>query len=95
MKSFTKRIEDFTCENCGTKVAGDGFTNHCPVCLYSKHVDVNPGDRSNACGGLMEPIAYDQKKGILHRCTICKFEKYNKLQKNDNSDKIIELSAMV
>jgi len=93
MKRFTKKIEDFVCENCGTRVSGDGYTNHCPNCLYSKHVDVNPGDRANICGGLMEPVSYDAKKGILHRCVVCKFEKYNKLQKNDNSDKIIELSA--
>ena len=24
---------------------GNGYTNHCPKCLWSKHVDINPGDR--------------------------------------------------
>ncbi|HEX5430129.1 MAG TPA: RNHCP domain-containing protein [Patescibacteria group bacterium] len=95
MKIFSRRVEDFVCANCGFKVSGNGYTNHCPRCLYSKHVDINPGDRAHFCGGLMEPVGYDAKKGILHRCVVCKFERYNKLQENDNSDKIIELSALV
>jgi len=32
-KKFTKRVENFTCEICGTKVKGTGFTDHCPRCL--------------------------------------------------------------
>ena len=44
MKKFTKIDEEFICENCGAKVEKLGYTcrNHCPHCLYSKHVDVNP-----------------------------------------------------
>lgn len=38
-KNFTRVIEDFICENCGTEVKGNGYTNHCPKCLWSKHVD--------------------------------------------------------
>lgn len=38
-------------------------------------MDVNPGDRANACRGEMEPIGVlpDPRKGfiILHRCTKC------------------------
>ncbi|HYC79501.1 MAG TPA: RNHCP domain-containing protein, partial [Candidatus Binatia bacterium] len=56
MKLFQRTPENFVCENCGTKVSGNGYTNHCPNCLYSKHVDNNPGDRLNKCHGLMEPI---------------------------------------
>ena len=59
MKRFNRRIEDFTCEHCGTEVHGNGYTNHCPNCLWSKHVDINPGDRAADCGGLMEPIAVE------------------------------------
>ena len=55
MKKFQKRVEDFCCENCGTEVTGNGYTNHCPKCLYSKHVDINPGDRLNSCGSMMKP----------------------------------------
>ena len=41
--------EDFICENCGKDVEKSSYTarDHCPYCLYSKHVDINPGDRKN------------------------------------------------
>ena len=93
VKKFQRTIEDFVCENCGFKVAGSGYTNHCPNCLYSKHVDVDPGDRKNICLGLMKPIGYDSKKGIKHRCLNCGVEKYNKVQPEDDYDIIIELST--
>ena len=94
MKNFTKTVEDFTCENCGHKVKGNGFTNHCPECFYSKHVDNNPGDRSCNCGGLMKPISVLQKNGefvILHKCQKCGFERKNKVEESDNFDKLVEL----
>ena len=53
MKKFIKVKEDFVCEHCGAEVKGDGYTNHCPKCLWSKHVDVHPGDRAAECGGMM------------------------------------------
>jgi hypothetical protein len=77
-KKFQRTIEDFTCEKCGAEVTGDGYTNHCPSCLHSKHVDVNPGDRAAACGGMMAPIGIEQKSGgwvIKHRCVRCGFER--------------------
>jgi len=41
-----------------------GYTarDHCPYCLYSKHLDIFPGDRKNECKGLMKPIGYMKKK---------------------------------
>lgn len=95
MKKFTKKVENFICENCGQSVIGNGYTNHCPFCLYSKHVDINPGDRSCTCGGLMKPIEIQQKNGefvILHKCIKCGFERKNKVQENDDISKIIEIS---
>ena len=95
MKKFTKKVENFICENCGKSVMGNGYTNHCPFCLYSKHVDINPGDRSCTCGGLMKPIEIQQKNGefvILHNCIKCGFERKNKVQENDDINKIIEIS---
>jgi hypothetical protein len=59
-KRFTRRKEDFVCENCGEHVKSGGYTNHCPNCLYSKHVDINPGDRMSECRGMMRP-AYLEK----------------------------------
>jgi rubrerythrin len=93
-KKFTRTIEDFTCEHCGLKVNGDGYTNHCPECLYSKHVDINPGDRLNSCGGLMKPISVEIKSGdyiLLHKCEKCGFEKKNKTSPKDNFENILKL----
>lgn len=73
-RKFQRRIENFTCGHCGAAVMGDGYTNHCPHCLYSRHVDVNPGDRAHDCGGLMVPVAVEQTgEGyvITHQCQKC------------------------
>ena len=64
-RSFQRRIENFVCEHCGEKVIGDGYTNHCPKCLWSKHVDVNPGDRMAHCGGMMKPEALEGASPII------------------------------
>ncbi|MGI6680778.1 MAG: RNHCP domain-containing protein [Bdellovibrionota bacterium] len=91
---FIKNKEDFICENCGFHVIGSGYTNHCPKCLYSKHVDINPGDRENSCLGLMEPIDFIRKNGkdyIVHKCLKCNAEKLNKVSKDDNLDIILEI----
>lgn len=87
MKTFQRTIEDFTCENCGNFENGNGYTNHCSKCLYSKHVDVNPGDRLSSCFGLMEPISVEMDHGemkIVHRCQKCDHVKRNKKAENDN-----------
>lgn len=84
--TFQRTKEDFTCEQCGFEVVGNGYTNHCPKCLWSKHVDVHPGDRAATCGGMMEPVEVVLKGGeynILHRCIVCGFEKRNKASKED------------
>ena len=76
-KLFTKNDNGFICKNCGFEVHPLGYSsrNHCPKCLCSLHVDINPGDRANTCGGIMIPIKVepDPKKGyiILHQCTKC------------------------
>lgn len=96
MKHFTKRVEDFVCENCGVSVRGTGYTDHCPECLWSKHVDVNPGDRQATCLGSMEPVGVELKNGeyvILYCCVQCGLEKRNKAAKNDNFNVILQLSA--
>ena len=93
--SFIKRKEDFKCENCGKEVKGNGYTNHCPACLYSKHVDINPGDRLEGCNGMMKPIGVDKKGGdyiIVHKCIKCGIERRNKVSKEDSFEEIIELS---
>ena len=90
--SFNKTTEDFTCLRCGTNVKGDGYTNHCPKCLWSRHVDKTPGDRQAACGGMMEPTALESKGGacvLTHRCTVCGHSKRNKTDPSDNLDSML------
>lgn len=75
---------------------GSGYTNHCPGCLWSRHVDVQPGDRAEGCGGMMEPMAIEKESGnyrLLHRCTSCAFEKWNKIAKEDDFDALLVLVA--
>ncbi len=98
---FTVIDEEFQCENCGKKVPKLGYScrNHCPYCLYSKHVDVNPGDRMEKCHGLLKPVGLeiDSKKGyvILFTCQKCGKHMKNKAAEDDNMEKIIALSAHV
>lgn len=73
-RKFQRMIEDFTCANCKAQVSGNGYTNHCPECLYSKHVDINPGDRANDCGGMLVPVGLEQKGNtwhVRHKCKTC------------------------
>ncbi len=94
MKKFQKRREDFTCEKCGEKVIGSGYTNHCPECLWGKHVDVNPGDRSADCRGMMKPIAVETKGDqyiLFHKCEECGFERKNKVGDKDSFDTIAKI----
>jgi hypothetical protein len=94
-KTFQKNKEDFKCENCGHDNVGDGYTNHCNECLYSKHVDVNPGDRAEKCCGLMKPIEIFNRGAeafLKHKCLSCNFIKNNKVSKEDSFDEIISIS---
>jgi hypothetical protein len=87
MKKFQRKKENFECENCDENIKGNGYTNHCPKCLYSKHVDINPGDRLETCHGLMIPVDLIKRKkklSIIHQCLKCKIEKPNKVSPNDN-----------
>ena len=96
MKKFQRKIENFVCEHCRHNVAGDGYTNHCPQCLWSKHVDVYPGDRAETCRGLMEPVRVEGPASgyeLVHQCVRCGEERRNKLNINDNLDEIVALAG--
>ena len=98
MKNFTMRDEEFICENCGQLVSPLGYTarDHCPHCLYSKHVDIMPGDRANECKGLLKPIGIEKFKDtykILYKCNKCHKPHKNIMAKDDDMNLIIELSS--
>lgn len=99
MKKFTMRDENFICENCGKTVEKLDYTarDHCPYCLYSKHVDNNPGDRLNTCHGLLKPIEIEKFKNtykIIYICEKCKKKHKNIMANDDNMDLIIDLSVL-
>ena len=74
---FTHNNSGFECGNCQKEVPPNsvGCRNHCPFCLASKHVDINPGDRQNPCKGLMDAVGYELsgKKGLVltFKCRAC------------------------
>jgi hypothetical protein len=59
------------------------YRNHCPSCLWSRHVDVVPGDRASDCGAPMRPDRIDTRTGkglvIIHSCTGCGVMRANRI----------------
>lgn len=82
--------DGFTCVHCGTTVSplsNGSCRNHCPKCLTSLHVDINPGDRAATCQGVMHAVGAEThpRKGIMiiHRCSRCGVVKRNKAAHDD------------
>ncbi len=98
-KHFIRKKEKFKCENCNSFVQGDGYTDHCPNCLYSKHVDESvPGDRISNCKGMMIPTGITKKSGktqIEYKCAKCGKTSLCKVAKDDNTDQVIAVSSGV
>ena len=103
-KRFTKNDEAFVCLHCGKEVLpmGKSSRNHCPFCLWSLHVDINPGDRANECRGQLRPIRTepDAKRGfiIIHKCEKCGEIRRNRAALDaktqpDNHSLLIKLTA--
>lgn len=98
MKNFKKLDEGFTCLNCGKKVEPLGYTsrNHCPYCLHSLHIDINPGDRANTCLGLLKPVGVETKKGeyvLVFKCEKCGATTRNKVANDDDFNEILKIST--
>lgn len=97
MKRFNELDEGFICENCNKEVKPLRYSSrdHCPYCLYSKHVDINPGDRLNPCKGLLKPIEIEKYKDtykIVYKCNKCKELHKNIIAKDDDMNEIIKIS---
>lgn len=99
-KRFSKNDEAFVCKSCGAEVPPLRYTsrNHCPKCLRSLHLDVNPGDRAADCGGIMDPVTAepDAKRGfiITHKCRKCGAIRRNKAADDDDRNALIKLTAV-
>jgi hypothetical protein len=94
--------DTFRCRHCGLDVSthalGTAHRNHCPNCLWSRHLDDDsPGDRSAECGSSMEPIAItvrgDGEWVLVHRCTGCDELHLNRTAGDDNPLMLLRLAV--
>ena len=92
-----KNDNGFICRHCGKEVSPLGYTSrdHCPHCLHSIHIDIEPGDRLNDCLGTLKPIAVEPstKKGyiITYKCEKCGEIKRNKSADDDDFDVMLDI----
>lgn len=92
----------FRCKLCGREVfpenAGAQHRNHCPNCLASLHLDIEPGDREADCGGIMDPVSvWVRKSGewaIIHRCRRCGSLSSNRIAADDNPMKLMSIAML-
>ncbi len=83
----------FKCGHCrqfiGAPISGGRQRNHCPNCLYSRHVDgTMPGDRKATCGSLMRPVGLMSRRNgelvLIHECLGCGKQDPNRIAADDN-----------
>jgi hypothetical protein len=99
----TQSGESFKCGHCkqfiGALPSGGHHRNHCPLCLFSRHVDAErSGDRQSSCRALMEPIGVFQRPNgehvLVHQCLGCGFERFNRIAADDNFDLVLSLPEL-
>lgn len=92
--------DDFRCRHCrlmvGVLPSGGRHRNHCPYCLYSRHLDERrPGDRASDCGASMPPVAaYTRRNGewvLVHECGGCGVQRYNRIAADDDFELVLRL----
>ena len=103
--------QDFRCKQCGAFVCTDrtlsgvNNRNHCPNCLWSRHVDQNtPGDRKAQCKSRMQPLGltvkhtfkrYGMEKGgelmLIHHCAGCGKHSINRIAADDDPQAVYQL----
>lgn len=104
-------IDGFKCANCGlfvstdTLLSGVNNRNHCPYCLWSRHLDLQKsGDRLAACKAVMQPVGLTLKKRrkkygsekdgelmLIHLCTDCGKVSINRVAADDDPGKVFEI----
>ncbi len=101
-RSTRSGTEVFKCRNCrrfiGPLPSGGHHRNHCPFCLFSRHVDLEKGDRLNVCGAKMRPIGYFQRPNgeyvLVHQCLGCDFERFNRIAADDDFALLLTLPVL-
>jgi len=96
-----ERATSFRCVQCRldvpTDAPGTAHRNHCPYCLWSRHVDDDPGDRSSDCLASMEPIAItvrgDGEWVLIHRCNGCGVLHSNRIAGDDNPLLLVRIAV--
>lgn len=93
----------FTCIHCNlyitcdSLIAGVQNRNHCPYCLWSRHLDWRTaGDRLSSCKAGMKPVGLTTKRGrnkyakerdgelmLIHQCTGCDTIIINRIAADD------------
>ena len=100
--------ESFRCAHCGALVIRAAFTsgvinrNHCPFCLWSRHVDwQRAGDRMSACKGKMRPVGLALKRErnkyaadsgelmVIHACQECGQVSVNRIAADDRAEELL------
>lgn len=101
-RSLLKQVRrpSFHCVHCGSEVPTEAsqtkHRNHCPICLWSRHVDESIGDRKSTCLSSMEPLGLTIKRDggelmIVHRCTGCGKIGKNRTAGDDNAASVAAL----
>ncbi len=96
-----KQRQSFRCAHCrldvSTSAPGTAHRNHCPYCLWSRHVDEEPGDRAADCGSSMEPIAITVRGSgewvLIHRCAGCGELHSNRTAADDSPLLLVRLAV--
>jgi DNA-directed RNA polymerase subunit RPC12/RpoP len=105
--------KDFNCSHCGREIVaeeligtGTRHRNHCPFCLWSKHLDdKEAGDRKSVCEGDMRPSSlafkdegldkWGKKKqgelSLVHVCEKCGKISLNRIAGDDDANAILEI----
>lgn len=99
---MSRPSRSFRCAHCRLDVPMDApgtrHRNHCPSCLWSRHLDDDtPGDRDADCGAAMEPIAVcaraDGEWALVHRCGACTTIHVNRIAGDDNPLILMQLAV--
>jgi hypothetical protein len=110
-RQWRKDESMFTCKRCQAAVptepsiSGVLNRNHCPYCLWSRHVDyLQPGDRMSACKAIMQPIGLTLKRRknkygewefgelmVIHCCNDCGKISINRIAADDQVERLMEL----
>jgi hypothetical protein len=103
--------DGFRCLHCRTFVTADRswsgvcHRNHCPFCLWSRHVDwLSPGDRLSSCKGAMQPVGLTLKRirkkyggrldgelMVIHQCVECRRVSVNRIAADDGAEMLADV----